>query len=242
MSARIPRIVVAGIAACVAAGAFAAPPLAGSWSIAPTGSAASSGELLFRVTPGDGDPVEVTVNVRSGSNDVSIARDIRQALSAQLRRDRYNVQLGEGANVLVSDQRGRPNFSVELIDSDIDNLRVAVRNIEPAASPTVPAQAAPANTQPPGTPPQPGAATPPAQNPGDVVPANPPPPDQTPPQTAPNTPSGGNSSPAAPPPTNNAPVTAPNAPVPNPTPNGSPNAPPPNASAGGAPASAPPPR
>ena len=45
-----------------------------------------------------------------------MARSIRRALSSQLRRDRYNVQLGEGANVLVSDPRGQPNFSLELVD------------------------------------------------------------------------------------------------------------------------------
>ena len=71
----------------------------------------------------------------SGANEDTVARTIRRALSSQLPRDRYSVQLGEGTNVLVSDPRGRPNFSLELVDSDIENVRVAVQSVTPAARP-----------------------------------------------------------------------------------------------------------
>lgn len=190
----IRALLTATAASLLAAVGVAAPPLAGSWNITPSGSAASSGELLFRVTPGGGDPVEITVPVRNGADEVAVARNIRQALSSQLRRDRYAVQLGEGANVLVSDPRGKPSFSVELLDSDVDALRVSVRNIEPAAGPTVPAQATPANSPPPATPPQPGASTPPTQIPSEAMPpANTPQPTESVPPTD-------ASSPMAPPP------------------------------------------
>src|SRR5882672_5856379 len=123
----IRAAVFAAGAALALAGAFAANdvPLSGSWSVSAAGSAASSGELIFRMTPGDGgNPVEVTVPVISGASDLTVARNIRRALGSQLRPDRFDVQLGEGANVLVNDAHGRPNFSLELLDSDIDNLRV----------------------------------------------------------------------------------------------------------------------
>ncbi|MEJ0085488.1 MAG: hypothetical protein WDO72_07395 [Pseudomonadota bacterium] len=184
------------------------PPLSGRWNIAPTGSAASTGELLFRMTPADGeDPVEITVSVSSGTNDIGVARDIRQALSTQLARDRFNVQLGEGANVLVTDPGGKPNFSLELLDSDVENLRVVVQSIDAAASPTVPEQAVPA--APPQTAPAPNTA------PGNAVP--------------PTAPSPGNAGqPAAPPPANAPPVPQ-GAPAPNPVPGGAPpSAPPPS--------------
>lgn len=164
----------------LAAATYAAStaPLAGEWNIRPSGTAASNGELVFRMTPGDTnqDPVEVTVFVRAGSSDVAVARDIRQALSNQLRRDRFDVTLGVGANVLVSDPRGQPNFSLELLDSNIDELRVAVQPVEPAASPTVPAQAEPAATPSPRTPASPGDAMPP---PGTPTPGTPTPGSET---------------------------------------------------------------
>jgi hypothetical protein len=191
----IRALLIGTAASLLAAVAVAAPPLAGSWNITPSGSAASSGDLLFRVTSGDREPVEITVPVHSGNKDVDVARAIRQAMSSQLPRS-YRVELGEGANVLVSDPRGKPSFSIELVDSDIDNLRIAVRNIEPVATPTVPMQAAPATTQPPPTPPQPGAATPPTENPMDAAPAG-----NTP---QPASPPAGTRQPAVPP-SNNTP-------------------------------------
>ena len=214
-------VLAASLALCAGAIAANNTPLSGTWNIAPSGSAASTGELVFRMTPGDGsDPVEVTVTVRTGTNDIGVARDIRQALSAQLRRDRFNVQLGEGANVLVTDPRGKPNFSLELLDSDVENLRVVVQSVAPAAPPTVPEQAVPA------TPPQ----TVPALNtaPGNAFP----PPTSAPDNAAP---------PAAPPPESSPPLPNDSLP-PNTGGAGQPaSAPPPIATPGDAPTSAPPP-
>jgi len=218
-------------AAMLAASAFSAagPPLAGVWNIAPTGNADSSGDLVFRVTRADGsDPVQITVPVLMGARQETIARGIRNALNSQLVRDQYQVQLGEGGNVLVSDPGGQPNFSVELLDSDIDNLRVAVQSVTPAAAPTVPTQNAPPAVPAPAN--QPGIPAPPTD---DTVP---------PPNDAPVP------SPGAPPPMG-VPVPSPSVPVPNPStsvpspsiPVPNPSAPP-NATGGaGQPASAPPP-
>ena len=162
--------ILAPAAACAAALAFAAngPPLAGVWNIAPTGRAGSSGDLHFRITQNDGsDPLDITVPVIMGAKEASVARIIRNSLGSQLRRDRFKVELGEGANVLVSDSRGQPNFSLELIDSDIEDLRVAVQSVTPAASPTVPQQEVPAVPPAIRSPDAPGAANPP---PGEVAP------------------------------------------------------------------------
>lgn len=171
------------VAAFLAMPAFAAagPPLASSWNIAASGKAASSGDLDFRITAGDGsNPVEISVPVISGASEDSVARSIQRSLSSQLPRHRYSVQLGEGGNVMVSDPRGEPNFSLELMDSSIENVRVVVRSAQPVAPPTVPTQGTPANS--PATP-----VTPPA--PGDTVA----------PENAPPPPAGA-SQPAAPPP------------------------------------------
>jgi hypothetical protein len=182
------------IAALVAATALAAsgPPLASAWNIATTGKAASSGDLDFRITPNDGtNPVDITVPVISGASQDSVARSIRRALSSQLRSDHYDVELGENGNVRVSDPRGQPNFSLELVDSNIENVRVAVQSVTPAAPPTVPPQALPAEV-PPGD-----ASTPPRE---------------APPTTAPTAPAPANTPPAAPPPANSPPLPNPSPP------------------------------
>jgi hypothetical protein len=159
---------LATAAACAAAFAFAGPPLAKVWNIAPTGRAGSSGDLHFRVHQNDGsDPVDITVPIIMGAKDQTVARSIRNSLGSQLRRDRFKVELGEGTNVLISDQRGQPNFAIELVDSDIEELRVAVQSVTPAAPPTVPTQSAPA--VPPGDPPAAPAPTP-VPSPGEAAP------------------------------------------------------------------------
>jgi hypothetical protein len=156
---------IAMLAAGAATLGLASPPPAGVWNIAPKGRAESSGDLHFRVTQNDGsDPVNITVPVLMGAKEDSVARSIRNSLGSQLRRDRFKVELGEGANVLVSDPRGRPNFSLELVDANVESLRVAVQSVTPAASPTVPVQADPAEPprgQSPAVPEAPGAAIPP---------------------------------------------------------------------------------
>jgi outer membrane biosynthesis protein TonB len=161
MKVRVLLIAIAALGVSQIAGAANTPPLSEAWNIASTGTASSSGELLFRVTVGDSDPTEITVSVTSGTDEVGVAGNIRRALNTQLRSDRFDVVAGEGANVLVT-SAGSTGFSLELVDSDVENIRVAVQSAQPAAPPTVPQQATPAN--PPATTP----ATPPA--PGDVVP------------------------------------------------------------------------
>ena len=186
-------ILLVSLLALPASMAFSANtmPLSPAWNIAPSGTAASSGELLFRVTPANGeDATEVTVFVLSGTNDTGVASNIRRALNSQLRADRFNVEPGEGANVLLT-SIAKPGFSLELVDSDVQNVRVAVQSAAPVAPPTVPRQAAPST--PPASPASPAVANPTA--PGDAMP-----------------PADNASRPAAPPPANSPPIPNPTSP------------------------------
>ncbi len=240
-------IAAAFLAAFVFAGpaSFAAkekgPPLAGVWNIAPSGRAGSSGDLHFRIRRNDGsNPVDVSVAVTAGAQQQAVARSIRDSLGSRLRRDHFNVELGAGDNVLVSDPRGQPNFSLELVDSNIQDLRVQVQSVSPAAAPTVPPQSAPAEQPPKPTPndapggvdPQPGNSSvlPGAGMgiPGNSTPkipnTSPPAPAPTPaPAPGPTAPSPGN---AAPSPGNSAPAQPPAIESPAPTPQPAPAPPP----------------
>jgi hypothetical protein len=203
------------------------PPISGSWNISSSGKAATSGELLFRVTPQESDdPVEVTVFVLSGTNETGVASSIRRALANQLDAQRFDVAEGEGANVLLTGDPAGAAFSVELIDSDVENVRVVVNSVAPVAPPTVPQQAQPADAPPPATPQAPGNTTPGTATP----PAGP-----------------DAATPSAPPAQSSAPPAQPSAPPAQPSaPPAQPSAPPGGAhttanGGAGAPASAPPP-
>jgi hypothetical protein len=199
------------------------PPISDSWNIASSGKAASSGELLFRLTPQKGaGPVEISVFVLSGANETGVASSIRRALSNQL-GNQFDIGGGEGANVLVTGNRRVGGFSLELIDSDVENVRVLVQSVTAVPPPTAPQQASPAiPSVTPATPAAPGDTAPPA----DAGPQAPPP------GPAPATPSAPPAQSSAPPATPSAPPATPAAPADAPdTANGG----------AGAPASAPPP-
>src|SRR5262245_46809275 len=156
-------LTVAG-AVSLALPAFAANslPLSNAWNVAPSGSATSSGSLHFRVTPGNEKPVDITVPVMSGATDIAIARYIQRALGSQLRSEGIEVATGAETNVMLKSTR-KDGFSVELVDSSVENVRVAIQSTEGTAPPTVPKQATPANPpiNTPATPPAPGDAVPP---------------------------------------------------------------------------------
>ena len=158
---KIRIMLIATIAAIAQmAGAANSLPVSNAWNIAPSGNATSSGSLHFRMTAGDANPVDITVPIMSGAKEGSIARYIQRALSSQLRAHRIDVEAGEGTNVILTGA-GDNGFSVELVGSDVENVRVAVRSSEPAVPPTVPKQSTPANPPTPTTPPAPGDAVPP---------------------------------------------------------------------------------
>jgi hypothetical protein len=179
MNPRASRLVAAAAFIAALSQAVAAPPLAREWNIATSGSAASSGKLVFQVTAADvRDPVSISVPVIAGAQEKTVAGSIRRALGSQLRRDRFVVEQGEAGNVMVRDARGRPEIALELVDSDVENLRVAVQSVSPAASPTVPPQATPADmppttpTPPPLTPDLPARSTEPPRLPNTSPPSS----------------------------------------------------------------------
>jgi hypothetical protein len=234
-SSRFLLIVTASLLAWLSllfAGALRAQdsmPLSEAWNIASSGTAASSGELLFRITPADGsDPTEVTVFVLSGTHETGVASSIRRALSTQLNAARYDVEAGEGANVLVTPDRPDDGFALQLVDSDVENVRVIVQSATPVAPPTVPPQNVPANPPTVPTPAAPGAPGTNSAPPGPAQPSTPP------------------GQPSTPPADSSAPPAQPSAPPANPspppvTPSAPPDSPSDASGGAGAPASAPPP-
>ena len=100
---KIRIMLIATIAAIAQmAGAANSLPVSNAWNIAPSGNATSSGELHFRMTAGDANPVDITVPIMSGAKEGSIARYIQRALSSQLRAHQIDVEAGEGTNVILT--------------------------------------------------------------------------------------------------------------------------------------------
>jgi hypothetical protein len=101
-------------------------PTANKWRIELDGQALSNGELQFRVTPRQGESVDVVAAIRSGRAENNVARDVRDAFAAKLSPERYSVEVDDGEDILIKKKDGQPDFAVELVESNVRNVNIKV--------------------------------------------------------------------------------------------------------------------
>lgn len=116
-------------AALVLAGGSAAaddkPSLSNKWRVEVSESAKSDGTMLFRVTPKDGTPVEVTVSIKDGRGENNIAKDIRDAFKAALDPKSFHTETDDGEDVLLKKKKG-PDFELVLVESTVEAVRLNI--------------------------------------------------------------------------------------------------------------------
>jgi hypothetical protein len=111
----------------LAAMAFAdASPTSNKWRIEMSGQALTTGEILFRVTPRQGESVDVPVGIKSGRAENNVAKDVRDALASRLSPDRYTVEVDDGEDILIKKKDGQPDFALELVESNVRNVSIKV--------------------------------------------------------------------------------------------------------------------
>jgi hypothetical protein len=103
-----------------------ASPSSNKWRIELSGQALTTGDIVFRVTPRQGDAVDVSVGIRSGRAENNVAKDVRDALAAKLSPDRYTVEVDDGEDILVKKKAGQPDFALELVESNVQNVSIKV--------------------------------------------------------------------------------------------------------------------
>ena len=111
----------------LAAFAFAdAPSESNKWRIEMSGQALTTGDIQFRVTPRQGEAVDVNVEIKSGRSENNVAKDVRDALAAKLSPDRYTVEVDDGEDILIKKKDGQPDFALELVESNVQNVSIKV--------------------------------------------------------------------------------------------------------------------
>jgi len=124
-----PGAMLAAIASSLllVATAFAdASPTSNKWRIELSGQALTTGEIQFRVTPRQGESVDVNVGIKSGRSENNVAKDVRDALAAKLSPDRYTVEVDDGEDILIKKKEGQPDFALELVESDVQNVSIKI--------------------------------------------------------------------------------------------------------------------
>jgi hypothetical protein len=114
------------VLACgAAAAADDQPAYSNKWRIEVSESAKSDGTMLFRVTPKQGTPVEVTVSIKDGRGENNIAKDIRDAFKAALDAKSFHTETDDGEDVLLKKKKG-PDFALMLVESTVEAVRLNI--------------------------------------------------------------------------------------------------------------------
>lgn len=111
----------------LAALAFAdAAPTANKWRIELDGSPLKSGDMQFRVTPRQGEAIDIVASVTSGRAENHVAKDVRDAFAAKLSPERFTVEVDDGEDILIKKKEGQPDFAVELVESSVTNVNIRI--------------------------------------------------------------------------------------------------------------------
>ena len=125
---RIGAIATALIAVfMLAALAFAdAGHTSNKWRIELDGSALKTGDMQFRVTPSQGESIDIVATIESGRAEDAVAKDVRDAFAAKLNPERFTVEVDDGEDILIKKKDGQPDFALELIESDVRNVNIKI--------------------------------------------------------------------------------------------------------------------
>jgi hypothetical protein len=96
------------------------------WRIELDGSALKTGDMQFRVTPSQGESIDIVASVQSGRDENQVAQDVRDAFAAKLSPERFTVEVDDGEDILIKKKEGQPDFALELIESDVRNVNIRV--------------------------------------------------------------------------------------------------------------------
>lgn len=99
--------------------------LSNKWRIEVSEGANNDGTILFRVTPKDGAPVDVSVAIKDGRGEDGVARDIRDAFKATLDSKEYHAEVDDGEDVLVKKHHGS-DFELKLVESTVKGTRLDI--------------------------------------------------------------------------------------------------------------------
>ena len=119
-------LAAACLLATFAALAAATDP-SGKWRIVFDHWAENDGELVLRVAPVNGTPVDVTTKVTKNMTENRVADLLKGALKAQLGKG-YKVEVDDGEDVLIKKSGKTPKFVVTLVSSSVTGLEIKIRH------------------------------------------------------------------------------------------------------------------
>jgi hypothetical protein len=113
--------IAAVVAVVIGSGAALADP-SNKWRIVVNHSSDSAGEVVFRITPVGGEPLDVTTTFEKSTRENDIAKHMVKAFKAQLDKDTYHIERDDWEAVLVKKRHGAEDFDLALVSSSLPGV------------------------------------------------------------------------------------------------------------------------
>ncbi|MEE4296401.1 MAG: hypothetical protein V2J20_07275 [Wenzhouxiangella sp.] len=97
------------------------------WRIEVSEGARSTGEMVFQITPRGGQSQLVTVPIARGTRENNVAKAIKDVFENELDEDLFHVERDDGEDVLVKKRHDSANFSLRVISSTVEAVRIRVQ-------------------------------------------------------------------------------------------------------------------
>lgn len=126
MASRIHRGIAFGVAVFMlaAAGQALADPRS-KWRIEFDHSSEGAGQIVLRIAPLNGEPIDVTTQIPEKTHENQAADLVRDSLRAALGKA-YKVQTDDGEAVLIRKNGKTPKFELTLASSTVTGLSVKI--------------------------------------------------------------------------------------------------------------------
>jgi hypothetical protein len=119
------------IAFCVvvslaALGPFASAEPSNKWRILFDHSTDGAGEVVFRITPLNGTPIDVTTQLPKGTSENQAAQLVKKSLKTTLGKG-YKIEVDDFEAVLIKRSGKTPDFELALASSTVSGLTINLK-------------------------------------------------------------------------------------------------------------------
>jgi len=119
-------LVLSAIMALSVLGGVANADPSGKWRVVFDHWAEADGELVLRIAPVTGDPIDVTTKIPKGMTENDVATLVTGAIKASVGKA-YKVEVDDGEDVIIKKAGKTPKFELTMVSSSVTGLNVKIK-------------------------------------------------------------------------------------------------------------------
>ena len=111
---------------CAAVGTMASAEPSNKWRIIFDNSSDGAGEIVFRISPVGGAPIDVTTQIPKGTGENQAAQLVKKSAAKALGKG-YKVEVDDFESVLIKKKGKTPDFDLAMVSSTLSGLMVNLK-------------------------------------------------------------------------------------------------------------------